>query len=162
MKCTAYLESITADGHLVFQLPENALEAASSLRPGFLYTLDVSSEMEGRSLPQNGLLWKIISDINMAENGSRKTSDDKAIYKNILVMAGVGVNVVTIHKDQIKELAKQFRVVEIIDKFDNYYVCKCYIGTSSMTVGQMSAVIDAALMYAENLGLDPEVYGCDR
>lgn len=162
MKCTAYLESITADGHLVFLLPANALEVASSIRPGYLYNLELSSSQEGRRLPQNGLLWKIISDINMAENGSKKTADDKAIYKNILLMAGVGVTVVTVHKSELKQLTEQFRIVEIIDKSDNYCVCKCYIGTSSMTVGQMSAVIDAALTYAENVGLDTGVYGCER
>ena len=157
MRFLATFEKLTEDGHLILKLNDKAKEIVSSAFPAE-YEVEMNRKTKDRTLQQNALLWKIIGDINYAENGSKKTEDDVVIYKNILRMAGVGTTTVMIDKNAVGELEKFYRLVEVIDQTGECCICKCYMGTSQMDSIQMSAVIDTALSYAESIGLDPMSY----
>lgn len=158
MRFVATLEEVTEDGRLIFRLPETKARDLAASAQKCDYEIELTRKAKPRSLQQNALLWKIIGDINITENGSKKTADDISIYKNILKMAGVGVTTLMVDKRAVPELEKLYRLVEVIDEQGECAVCKCYIGTSQMDSSQMSSVISTAITYAENIGLDMNAY----
>lgn len=116
-----------------------------------------------RSLSQNALLWELIGQIGMKENGNR--SSDTEIYVNILKAAGVKVATVTIPKDQYEHFCRtsDYRAVSIVHEQPNsngrpFVTCYCYVGSSKMGSAEMSAVIDKAIEYAQQIGIDTDVF----
>lgn len=116
-----------------------------------------------RSLSQNALLWELIGQIGMKENGNR--TGDTDIYVNILKMAGVKVIPITIAKDEYERFCKtsDFRAVSIVHEQPNstgrpFVTCYCYVGSSKMDSAEMSAVIDKAIEYANQVGVDTDLF----
>lgn len=125
------------------------------------YLLTIEKPKKKRSQNQNAMLWALVGEIGMQINGSR--TDDEDIYCQIIEMAGAKAEYYECVPQAVDTLKKVFRVVKVVQYRENengvqLAVCKCYAGTSVMSTAEMSAVIDAALSYAEDVGIDSEYW----
>lgn len=118
-----------------------------------------------RSLNQNNLLWELIGQIDIAENGNR--ANDVEIYCNLLRSVGARVEVIAIEEDAADEFIRMsrdlFREVVIVRKWQNskgvpWVQLNCYYGSSKMSTQEMNLVIDKAIEYANELGIDTEYW----
>lgn len=139
-----------------FDTTINAQEELQKLKRGD-YLIEIKKPSNKRSLNQNAYLWEMIGQISMKENGNRTA--DESIYANILQMAGAKVDYIQGLPEVEETLKKFYRVVIVAEKRTNEkgvetHVYKCYRGTSEMDTKEMSLVIDKALEYATQVGLD--------
>ena len=157
MKFLGEYKGLDVSGNMIVKLSGEALNVVDGSMPGE-YEFIMERKTEARTLKQNALLWAIITEINVTENGTAKAEDDIQIYKNILRLAGTGTSIIMASPEVVTQLEKIFKIVDIIDEDDTTCVCKCYLGTSQMNVEQMGIVIDAALDYAKEIGLDTRIW----
>ena len=142
---------------------EGAVKSVSEIAQGN-YLVDMKKPRNERSLSQNALMWELIGQIDIKENGRRTKHDDEQIYINVLKMAGVKFYSVELDKgavDRFKELtADTFRAYEIVREYVDWVnggdtvLIHCFIGSSRMDTKEMSKVIDATLEYAKQVGID--------
>lgn len=115
-----------------------------------------------RSLNQNALLWELIGEISMVQNGTKNADID--IYCQILEQAGAKIEYYQCVNEEhaIDRLRQAFRAVKIVDHRESNGVdtvmLKCYVGTSQMNTQEMNLVIDKAIEYAYECGLDTEFW----
>lgn len=145
----------TGGARLSFDCSLKAKQAIESLKQGE-YVVTIERVRNSRTLNQNALLWALIGEICELENGNRNTEDEEQIYKNILIRAGTACTYIQCIPEAIKELRAFYRVVEPVERRNNSVMVKCYKGMSAMDTAQASKVIDAALQYADLVGLDTE------
>ena len=148
---------VTEDGIIHIKPSQAGLLLAENLNSGE-YEISIKRKKQKRTIKQNAKLWQIISEINKAENGVDKTEEDFAIYRNILRMAGTGISIVEADRETLDALYEKYKIVDILDEGEDSFICKCYKGTSQLTKEEMSHVIDAAMIYAANVGLDTGVW----
>lgn len=141
---------------------DGAVSEATELSQGE-YMLDIKKPRNKRSLSQNALMWELIGQIDIRENGKRTPEDDEQIYMNILKEAGVKYYSIEVEKaayERFKELTSDtFRAYEVAREYSNWYtgdmlLVHCFIGSSKLDTKQMSTVIDTVISYAENVGID--------
>lgn len=127
------------------------------------YIVTVEKVGKKRSLNQNALLWELIGQIGMRENGSR--ANDAQIYVNILKAAGVKVIPVTIPEEEFDRFCRtsDYRGIDRVYEFTNrqgkpFVTCYCYVGSSHMDTAEMNAVISKAIEYANEIGIDTDAY----
>lgn len=125
------------------------------------YVVEISKPKNKRTLNQNAMLWELIGQIDMKENGSR--ADDESIYKVILKMAGQGIEYLQGLPEAKTTLEKFYRIVDVVDERTNEKgtltcVYRCFKGISQMSTIEMSSVIDNALIYAKNVGISTDYY----
>lgn len=123
------------------------------------YVISIDRVKNKRSLNQNALLWKLIGEIDKAENGRRTREDDEAIYFIILQMASIRTEVVeTRYLTAVQALKAQFHVKVTEDDVLHTYVCEIFPGTSRMDTQEMNEVIEQALRYANEVGIDTDLW----
>lgn len=160
---------LTKSGHvcMCFTVSNpNAIECANELPKGWC-ELDVNKVRKGRSLNQNAMLWKLIGDISMKENGIRTAESDNTIYRNILKAAGAKTEVLSMKEEALPEFFTRtgtiFRAYDISHRWksragEQWVLIHAYYGSSAMTTEEMHRVIDEALRYASEVGLDAEYW----
>ena len=125
-------------------------------------TIEVKEKRPARSVRQNAMLWALISEIDLAENGRTSEDGEMAIYCNLIKMARIKTLDYVMSEEIYQHTVKQgiFRHIEIMSH-DEYYgtmEVRCYIGTSHFDVAEMTDFIAAALDYASNAGINLERY----
>ena len=147
-----------------FECDINALERILEMKRDE-YVFDITKSKDKRTIAQNSLLWELIGQIDIAENGSRV--NDVQIYVNILKMAGARVESISIRKDAIDEFKERtkdiFREWIIMSEWKNqnnvsFVMLACYYGSSKLNTKEMTQVIDVAMSYAESIGISTEYY----
>lgn len=114
-----------------------------------------------RSLTQNAKLWALISEIDIAENGRASEDGEMAVYCNLIKMARVKTELIMAERDALEEMIRRkiFRHIEILQEYnDNVVSCRCYYGSSTFDTKEMSDLIESALDYATNLGINIDEY----
>lgn len=154
LKGTAYP---TGGARISFDCSTKAKQAIEGLKTGE-YVLTVERVRNARTINQNAMLWALIGEICETENGARRSEDEEQIYANILRDAGVACTWLQCIPEAIKELKQFYRIVEPVEKRGKAVMCKCYKGLSGMDTVQASKVIEAAMNYAEMVGIDTEAY----
>lgn len=138
-----------------FTLSETALIALQGLQAGE-YDVEIKKPRNKRSLNQNALLWELIGNISFEECGSY--AETERIYLQILEMAGAKCTFVMVPTEAVEKLREMVR--HIRERDTRVYngvemtVVQCYEGTSKMNTEEMAKVIDTALIYAEERGID--------
>lgn len=149
---------------LAFDCDTNSKQEILQLEKGD-YVLQLNKPTNKRSLNQNALLWELIGQIDIKENGSR--ADDVQIYVNILRMAGARVESISIKKEAFDEFRTRtsdvFREHVIVSEWKNskgieWIMVNCYYGSSNLNRKEMATVIDTAITYAESIGVPTEYY----
>jgi hypothetical protein len=123
------------------------------------YKISIDKEKSQRSILQNDKLWAIITDI-ANEQGYKDTWE---LYLQILKKSGAKTTKIPVIKEAIPELKKAFRIVTPLYKIKSdsgaeMIVTECYFGSSSFNTKEMSELIECALEWAENVGLDTRIY----
>lgn len=123
------------------------------------YVISIDRVRNKRSLNQNALLWKLIGEIDKEINGRRTQEDDEEIYFQILQMASIRTEVVeTRYLTAVRALKAQFHVKVSEDGYTGMYICEIFPGTSRMDTKEMTEVIEQALRYAAEVGVDTDLW----
>lgn len=142
-----------------FKCSRNALEWLESLKPGD-YELSIVKPSKKRTGQQNALLWELIGQICMKEDGNR--AGDIDLYCQLIEEAGVKCEYYMSLPEGEAGLRKVFRGVKVIDDRiymgRTFYVYKCYFGSSTMNTKEMSMLIDKAIERAEAVGIDTDYW----
>ena len=145
---------------ITFELPNYGSKAQSDELEKTTYMLDIREPKSQRSLNQNALMWELIGEISMKISGTH--NDDESIYANCLEMAGAKIEYMACSPDALDSVKKCFRATKEIErrKTDKgeMVVLKAYIGSSKMTVAEMSKLIDCVIDYAEQNGVNTDYY----
>lgn len=128
-----------------------------------LYGITFDAPEKNRTLNQNALLWALIGEICKNENASY--SDTWEMYCELLRQAKAKYTYVSVVKDGVDDLARShgIRAVQTLGTITNekgveFVNCRLFLGTSQMNTKEISQVIDKAIEYAENLGIDTNYY----
>ncbi len=117
-----------------------------------LFVVEVKEPRSKRSLEQNKLLWSLIHKIAKAT-----FQDDMEIYCTALERADALSDYVITATDMENALRKSFRGVKFIrmqevnDK--ECYVYKVYLGSSKMSIKEMTELLDIVFQMCSELGI---------
>ena len=122
------------------------------------YYITIEKVSRKRSANQNALLWKMVGEIDKEINGRRTDEDDMEIYCQILEMASVKSYVIVCSIAAVDFVKKQFRAVRMLGRDGFAIDLEVYPGTSDMNSKEMAAVIEQAMRYAEEVGINTDIY----
>jgi hypothetical protein len=148
--------SLTVDG---YYNRRKAIELYSQLKDKEL-TAVLKEFKSSRSIEQNDMLWGIITQISDKINGSHREEDLMNIYGNLLQRANIKREYIRTLEQAVNILKDSFRaVIEVPNsrKIENgketvgYWV---YYGSSKFDTKEMTELIDIALDFATEVGID--------
>lgn len=146
------LNAIIKDGYITNQY--NLSDGA--------YEMTLKKRGDSKTYEQVKKLWATIDDISRAENGD--ISQSMSIYLKILQMAGVRTDKVLIPYDAVNSLKKKVKSLEIVSREtinhqDYALVNLCLSGISDMTKYEVANVIEVAIRWASELGIETDLKG---
>lgn len=124
------------------------------------YDVTIKKHKESRSTRQNDMLWGLINRISDEVNGSHRESDIMNIYQDLLKRANVKYVILAAVREAKPTLEQTFRYVMELpnsmttEKGVELVAFKCYIGSSRYDTKEMTELIDTALDYANEIGID--------
>lgn len=141
------------------EMPSFNLATLEEMEKDKQYTIEITELKKKRSLDQNNMLWGLITEICRKEDGN--ASDKEGKYLNLLRMAGIKTDIVSIEKIALEDFMRRCgaRNYFLLDEFKSetgkeIAVIEVIYGSSKFNTSEMSQLIDAALIYAENIGLN--------
>lgn len=145
MKCTAIIK----DRHIISEI---------DMADG-VYDIDIKEKDKSRTYEQIKKLWAMIDDISRHEYGD--VSQSELIYFQILQMSGIETNKIIIHESAVNDLRKKVRSLRIVSRetisHQPYAVCQvCLKGISEMSKTELSKVIETAVRWCGELGIEIE------
>lgn len=128
--------------------------------PDGVYELSLKQRGDSKTYEQVKKLWATIDDISRNEYGDVSQSNN--IYFQILEMAGVRTDKIIIPKDAIKDLKKKVKAISVISEetiggISSAVVNVCLTGISDMNKKEVASVIEVAIKWATELGIDTEL-----
>lgn len=139
-------------------------QIVEELEKGLLYRLNATQIKSKRSIEQNKLMWELIHEISIAENGEKATSEsDWEIYLQVLEQAQARFEVIAIRKEAISMLKQSFRAIKVLDEFVspngwNMVQVKVYPGSSKLDVKEMGKLLDCVIDRASQNGIELTYY----
>lgn len=123
-------------------------------------TIELKEFKKKRSLNQNSMLWELIGEISVKENGNKVDTED--IYLQLIEQTGASVEFFLAIPEAEQTLRRLFRIVKVVDeRIQNgkkLYVFKCWLGSSQFDTKEMSQLIDKTLERAEQDGIETEYW----
>lgn len=129
-------------------------------------SVEVKERRSSRSLRQNNMLWGLISKIADEQCGEHTSTVTMEIYCQLLQEANAAYDWLLTTADK-GELLKAFRAVQEYGERDvtakngeiiRMKLYKCFFGSSNYDTKEMTALIDCALRYCDELGItDSEI-----
>lgn len=128
--------------------------------PDGVYDLDIKPKGESKTWEQTKKLWATIDDISRHEYGD--TSQSINIYLQILRLAGIRTDRVIIPEVAVKDLKRKAKALDVISRevinHQPFAVCNvCFTGISEMSKKEVSDVIECAIRYASEIGIETEL-----
>lgn len=125
-----------------------------------IYDIEIKQKGDSRTLEQIKKLWATIDDISRAEYGD--TSQSKSIYLQILNMSGVQTSKLLMKEEALDLFKKKVRAYEIVSKevvnhIPYVNVNCCFVGISEMSKREVANVIESAIRYASEVGVETEL-----
>ena len=122
-------------------------------------TVEFKEYKSQRSLNQNALLWKLISDIDLAENGRPSEDGEMSIYANLIKMARISAERFTTTPEALEEMRRRklFRHIEVVAE-GHTVTWIGYYGSSTFDTAEMNLLIETAKDYAAQLNINTEEY----
>lgn len=121
------------------------------------YSIKIEKWKDKRTLDQNNLLWKLISEIDKTINGISTPDSEMSIYISALLKAGAKYTTMVVDKRAELMLREKFRAVQFLHNFakdDSYGVYRVYYGSSKMTKEEFALLIDSIKQIAYECGVD--------
>lgn len=126
------------------------------------YVIEVFKPRAKRSNNQNALLWELIHLITEYEQGIG--GDEWFTYTSLLEMANCKYEYMVLTDEAAKALKEVYRTIKNVGKrtvineetgeATEANVYKCFIGSSKFTIDEMNHLIDIAIRYANEIGMD--------
>lgn len=140
-------------------IKENRIINRFDLEDG-IYALDIKHKGDSKTLEQTRKLWATIDDISRAEYGD--ISQSNGIYLQILKMSGIRTDKILINEEALEDLKKKTKALSIVSKetinhMPYVVVNVCFMGISEMSKQEVSQVIETAIKWASELGIDTEL-----
>lgn len=128
--------------------------------PDGIYELSIKQRGDSKTYEQVKKLWATIDDISRNQYGDISQSNN--IYLQILEMAGVRTDKLIIPKDAVKDLKKKVKAIsvvseETINNIPSAIVNVCLTGISDMSKKEVANVIEVAIKWAAELGIETEL-----
>lgn len=162
MKFTGKIKGFKPKGDMVevlIEMPGYNMATIEELDKEKMYAIDITDINKKRSLNQNNKLWALITDICKKEDGNASDKENK--YLNLLEMAGIKTNILSIEKVAIEDFKRysKARKINVLDEFKSVTgkenaVIEVIYGSSTFNTAEMSQLINAALTYADEIGLN--------
>lgn len=132
---------------------------AGELEKEHPYRMSLSELKNKRSLQQNNLMWSIIHEISIAENGDMATSDDDwNIYISCLEQAQAKFEIVACLPQALPMLKHQFRAIKELNEFEHkgktFKQVKVFYGSSQMNTAEMTKLLNTVIERAERNGIE--------
>lgn len=129
-----------------------------------IYAVELSKPRSKRSLEQNALLWAVIHEIAEVEDGH--LANDWDTYCALLEKANTKYTDIVAPADAEEDIRKikGMRGVKVIRpaKQDGYLIYRLYPGSSTFNMDEMRKLLDVALDYAAQIGVDTAYYADQR
>lgn len=140
-------------------IKDQKIETLISMPDG-VYELNIREKGDAKTYEQVKKLWATIDDISRSEYGDISQSSN--IYLQILDMAGVRTDKIWIPSEAIKDFKKKVRALsivatDVVNHVDYSLVNVCLSGISDMNKKEVANVIECAIKWASELGIDTEL-----
>lgn len=151
------------DIEATFVVSNHFLQSLQKLDKERLLDIKVDEKKSQRSLDQNRLLWKLIHEIDVHENGNTDKDSEMYLYMNLIKGSRIELDYLQGLETMKEPLERVYRVVEVkerrrSEKGVETCVFACYKGSSHFTVEEMSRFIDYTLGYASKLDIEIAYY----
>ena len=131
-----------------------------NLKRNQVYEVSAKESRFSRTQAQNRKLQRIINMICMEQDGNLQNRDK--LYLQLLEMSGAKCEEITIRYDAIQDFAMLVKDLRVrsITLVNNvlYATVDVFHGSSKMDTKEMSKLIETAINYAYQLGVDVEGY----
>lgn len=126
-----------------------------------IYSLVISDVRKARTLEQNKYLWALIHDIS--ENENAQSNDDWEVYCYLLLLAKAKCTYISVLESAVEDVKREVRCLQVVgyetrENGTKWANCRIFLGSSKMDTKEMGVLIDKAIEYAENLGIDTAYY----
>ena len=122
-----------------------------------IFLLDVKEEKSKRSINQNALFWELCERLTEATTGKKRESDVQNTYILLLQEANVSTVFLMGLPETEQELKKTYRIVKTVDSREyqgkTMNVFKCYHGSSTFDVKQMTELIELVMDKLHDAGV---------
>lgn len=157
MKTKVTLNSIFRSNDRQVLVLENQIYYDLELELGKDYEIEIKEWKSERTKRQNAKLWAIIHDISKVWN-----EDSIDVYCKLLQSTGAKYEDIVGTEEVEESLRKSFRALKVlrpfIQKGKKYYVYRCFIGSSKFNRDEMGLLIDKAIEWASECGLNTDYY----
>jgi hypothetical protein len=147
---------------VTFDIGKQYYRTVNELSKERLLEIEVNEKRGQRSLNQNRLLWELIHQIDLAENGRVDKDSEMNLYMNLIKMSKIRIDYFQTLREAKEMLENAYRVVEEkesrISKGVETVVYACYRGSSHFNKEEMTLFIETVLNYASQLGLNIDTY----
>lgn len=126
------------------------------------YSIKFQDIEKGRTTRQNSMLWGLISEICKSENNN--LTDKYDVYMNLLQMAGADYKIVAMEEAAFPSFKKGWGIdrCKVVSRFMAkgipYCEVYCFFGSSMMTTKEFGHLIDTALNYAAEIGIETDYW----
>lgn len=143
---------------ITFDVSKHYYRSVSDLSKERLLEIDVYEKKGQRTLNQNRLLWELIHQIDLAENGRVDRDSEMNLYINLIKLSKIRIDYFQTLKEAKPMLENAYRYVEEKEsRMSNgveTVVYACYRGSSHFNKDEMTDFIESVLNYAQELGLN--------
>lgn len=125
------------------------------------YAIEIDEMKRKRTLQQNKYLWALIHEIVQNENAQ---SDDMwEMYCYLLQLANAKCTYISVLESAVEDVKREVRCLQVVgyetrENGTKWANCRIFLGSSKMDTKEMGVLIDKAIEYAENLGIDTAYY----
>ena len=157
MKTTIKINSIFRNGQKQMILMENQAWTPLDLDITKEYVIEIKELKSSRSIQQNKYMWALIHEISEVQE-----MDEMEVYIQALEECNAKYEYVLAQEEAEDKLKKSFRAVKIIRPQDykgkQFYVYKCFLGSSKFTVTEMKQLIDVIVSWCGELNISTDYY----
>lgn len=148
-------EGYTRDGYREVTFLINGDVAFS---PDQTYLFDVKVKKPSKSDAQRGYFFALLREICMKEDGNLRNFED--LYVQMLIMSGASCTELEGTTEALESLkgVKGIREVIIHPTGNGRGVAQVYYGLSTFDTGEASQLIDTALFYASQIGIETDYW----
>ena len=124
------------------------------------YLVSLEPKKKKRSLDQNRYFWALLGEISRKENGNLK--DVENLYTHLLEMSGAKYETLIIRHDALERFKSLVRHVKVVKQqivnHDIYDTVYAFYGSSTFDTSEMNHLIDTAIDYAYEVGVENPEY----
>lgn len=121
------------------------------------YSLEIKELKSKRSVEQNRLMWKLIHEI-----AKEQSMDEMEVYIQALEECNAKYEYVLAQGEAEDKLKKGFRAVKVVRpenfKGKQFYVYKCFLGSSKFNVSEMKKLLDVITSWCFELNIPTDAF----